>query len=66
VVFTYKEETPKVVGGDRDEHGCIGSAGYQWCDSIGQCVRPWELVKTQNLSDDSTGSVTAFCDAKSL
>ncbi len=66
VIFTYKEETPKVVGGDRDEHGCIGSAGYQWCASTSQCVRPWELAKTQNLSDVSTGSVAAFCDAKSL
>jgi len=30
------------VGGDRDEHGCIGSAGYQWCGSRGKCLRPWE------------------------
>ncbi len=66
VVFTYKEAIPKVVGGDRDEHGCIGSAGYQWCESIGQCVRPWELAKEQNLSDVSTGSVAAFCEAKAL
>ena len=21
-----------IVGGDRDEHGCIGSAGYVWCE----------------------------------
>lgn len=21
-----------LVGGDRDEHGCIGSAGYVWCE----------------------------------
>lgn len=20
------------LGGDRDEHGCIGSAGYVWCE----------------------------------
>lgn len=32
----------KVIGGDRDEHGCIPSAGYQWCDTLNKCVRPWE------------------------
>lgn len=30
------------VGGDRDEHGCIGSAGYQWCPSTQKCQRMWE------------------------
>jgi membrane-bound inhibitor of C-type lysozyme len=31
-----------VVGGDRDEHGCIGSAGYSWCEILKKCLRPWE------------------------
>jgi len=30
------------VGGDRDEHGCIGSAGYSWCVALDKCIRPWE------------------------
>ena len=29
-------------GGDRDRHGCIKSAGYRWCHSLGRCIRPWE------------------------
>ncbi len=29
-------------GSDRDEHGCIGSAGYVWSESTQECVRPWE------------------------
>ncbi|MFH1393740.1 MAG: hypothetical protein ABII71_01580 [Candidatus Micrarchaeota archaeon] len=29
-------------GSDRDEHGCIGSAGYTWCESTQECVREWE------------------------
>ncbi len=36
-----------VVGGDRDEHGCIGSAGYIWSEIDQQCVRPWE--EEQNI-----------------
>ncbi len=34
--------TPEIVGGDRDANGCIGSAGYSWCDSKQKCLRPWE------------------------
>jgi len=30
-----------LVGGDRDKHGCIGSAGYRFCAPLNQCVRPW-------------------------
>ena len=33
--------TSGMVGGDRDEHGCIGSAGYRWCEGLKECVRPW-------------------------
>lgn len=33
---------PVIVGGDRDEHGCIGSAGYSWDAENAKCVRPWE------------------------
>ena len=30
------------VGSDKDEHGCIGSAGYTWCEVKQKCVREWE------------------------
>jgi len=36
------EEPPVMVGNDTDEHGCIGSAGYVWCESLQECIRPWE------------------------
>lgn len=32
----------QVVGNDRDAHGCIGSAGYSWCNSKAKCLRIWE------------------------
>ncbi len=34
--------TRMLVGGDKDIHGCIGSAGYTWCAGKNKCVRPWE------------------------
>lgn len=30
------------IGGDRDSHGCLSGAGYQFCPSKEQCVREWE------------------------
>ena len=30
------------VGGDRDAHGCIPSAGYTWCAAKNKCLRPFE------------------------
>jgi hypothetical protein len=35
-------ECEQIVGNDRDEHGCIGSAGYTWDAEIGSCIRVWE------------------------
>ncbi len=40
---------PDIVGADKDSHGCIGSAGYQWCEREGKCVRPWELARAQGF-----------------
>lgn len=34
---------PLVAGGDRDEHGCIGSAGYTWSELRKECIRLFEL-----------------------
>jgi len=31
-----------IVGGDTDSYGCIPSAGYSWCESLQECLRPWE------------------------
>lgn len=31
-------------GSDRDIHGCIGTAGYQWCERTTKCERQWELA----------------------
>ena len=35
-----------IAGGDIDSYGCIGSAGYVWCDDpdVQRCIRIWEEV----------------------
>ena len=51
---------PPMVGGDRDAHGCIGSAGYAWCDTTRQCERPWELAKAHGFANSAQG-YEQFC-----
>lgn len=31
------------IGGNRDEHGCLGPAGYSYDASIDACTRNWEI-----------------------
>lgn len=46
------------VGADRDAHGCIGSAGYVWCEVVGDCVRPWEAgIQLDPMIKDTTSAV---------
>ncbi|WP_175917306.1 hypothetical protein [Burkholderia pyrrocinia] len=52
--------TPPMVGGDRDAHGCIGSAGYAWCEQTQQCERPWELAKQKGFAN-SAQAYEQFC-----
>lgn len=42
---------PRQVGGDRDAHGCIASAGYRWCERSARCERPWELAKAAGFEN---------------
>ncbi|VWB38064.1 putative lipoprotein [Burkholderia lata] len=51
---------PPMVGGDRDAHGCIGSAGYSWCEATQQCERPWELAKQKGFAN-SAQAYDQFC-----
>jgi hypothetical protein len=38
------QEKPPLVGGDKDEHGCLASAGFSWCEVKQQCQRMWETL----------------------
>ena len=40
----------QAVGGDRDSHGCIPSAGYAWCEPKQKCLRSWEEACDAGLS----------------
>jgi membrane-bound inhibitor of C-type lysozyme len=71
-----EENTPILVGGDADEHGCLASAGYTWCQIKAKCLRPWEekcevgtLAKTYIYTDftsKKTATVAMAADGKSV
>lgn len=55
---TNKAKEQAAVGNDRDEHDCIGSAGYVWSEVREDCIRPFETgVKLQDCKN--TDSTTA-------
>jgi len=49
-----QQNKPQVVGGDKDAHGCIGSAGYTWCEAKQKCLRSWE-EKCEKVVDPTAG-----------
>lgn len=54
------EPNEPLVGGDRDSHGCIPSAGYRWCAKTAQCERPWELAKAKGFENTADG-FSGYC-----
>ena len=51
VVLLYIEfDREDLIGGERDEFGCLGAAGYSWDEDIGACIRDWELNEGQRAA----------------
>ncbi|MGV8176673.1 MAG: substrate-binding periplasmic protein [Candidatus Bilamarchaeaceae archaeon] len=61
IVDKYKNGIPAVPmpGSDRDSHGCIPSAGYEWCAETQTCIRPWEQTCTAQAA---SGAVPASAE----
>lgn len=47
------------VGGDRDAHNCVKSAGYVYCEHLQQCIRPWETECEPPAEDNNLAEATA-------
>ncbi len=42
IIFLYYSlNIEKPIGGERDEYGCLGPAGYTWNETDQLCVREW-------------------------
>jgi len=49
------------LGADRDEHGCIGSAGYVWCEVQKDCIRLFEKgIRTEAIDDSNVSAFIVF------
>jgi hypothetical protein len=57
--------TEMMPGSDKDEHGCIGSAGYTWCEPKQTCLREWEEPCTAAATAEMTNEATAIPTTKS-
>jgi hypothetical protein len=52
------QNTNQVLGGDRDAHGCIGSAGYTWCEIKAKCLRTWEETCAESNNNANSNQST--------
>lgn len=60
-IYALEVGTPDLDnrGGDKDDFGCLSSAGYTWCESQSKCLRPWEEDCTSEDEDDSLETLGA-------
>ena len=50
-------------GSDRDEHGCIPSAGYTWSDAKNNCIRLFEAgISLRSFNGDEKSVYIVFAD----
>lgn len=58
-----------IVGNEKDEHGCIGSAGYTWSELRKDCIRIFEvgtkLNPTDAIADKTTAAFVVFNSRRS-
>lgn len=47
-------------GSDRDKHGCIGSAGYQWSQVQQKCIRIFEAGTRLVSATDPNATLAAY------
>ena len=50
----------KLVGNDRDDHGCIGSAGYLWSVVLKDCIRPFEKGIRMKAIQEKESTLAAY------
>jgi len=54
-VISNQDVASRLIGGQKDVHGCLIAAGYSWCISEQRCIRQWEeSCKALDQSDETT------------
>ncbi len=57
------EDGEAAVDGEKEDHGCIGTAGFMWCERDGECVKPDDLAEKHGL-EKTADAVKAYCESK--
>ena len=61
-----KDEKEPMLGADEDEHGCKGSAGYQWSVVKNECIRIFEAgIRMDARAAELDTTLAAFVVFKS-
>lgn len=56
-----KKDESQMVGNDKDDHGCIASAGYTWSAVQKDCIRLWEKgVRVESVADKAVLAYIVF------
>ena len=58
--YQSQNKAPELIGGQKDEHGCLGPAGYSWCEVKQKCLRVWEepCEATSTTQTSQTSNLT--------
>lgn len=66
--LAFAQKSAPVLGGDRDVHGCISSAGYTYSQLKNNCIKTFnQKIKLKEVSTDkSYTSMTAIIFNKSM
>ena len=60
-----KKGEDNLVGNDKDDHGCIASAGYTWSEVRKDCIRLWEQgVRMESVADKANTAFIVFARCK--
>lgn len=56
-----KKNETHLVGNDKDEHGCIASAGYTWSEVQKDCIRLWEKgIRVESVAEHEKSAYIVF------
>jgi len=59
-VKTVDDTAEPLIGGQTDEYGCLGPAGYSWCVPKQKCLRVWEEPCLEDANFDTNLIKQAF------
>jgi membrane-bound inhibitor of C-type lysozyme len=62
-ILELPTDVVNMIGGQRDDHGCLIAAGYTWCGAKNSCIRPWEQYCT---AASPTIAIFVCDDAKTI